>query len=106
MVLNKIERIRKLIITALFSDDELMELLVLKGGNAVDLIHGAAIRSSIDLDFSLEGDFPETNVSKLQLRFQHLLDTTMRQEGYKVFDLKLFCKPATISPDMEAFWGG
>ncbi len=31
--------IRRLVIVALFSDDELMEKLVLKGGNALDVIY-------------------------------------------------------------------
>ena len=43
-------------ITALAADDELYELLVLKGGNALNLIHQVGQRSSLDLDYSLEAD--------------------------------------------------
>ena len=48
--IDRLNRIKKLIIIAMFSDDDLLETLVLKGGNAVDLIHGVAMRGSIDLD--------------------------------------------------------
>ena len=41
----------------MFSDDDLMNLLVLKGDNALDVIHRIASRASIDLDFSVENDF-------------------------------------------------
>lgn len=42
--LAELEKIKKLAIVAVFSDDELMERLVLKGGNALDLIHGISTR--------------------------------------------------------------
>jgi len=47
------EKIRRLTITALFSDDVLFEQLVLKGGNAMSLVLGISQRASLDLDFSL-----------------------------------------------------
>jgi predicted nucleotidyltransferase component of viral defense system len=47
------EDIRKLTITALFSDEVLFEQLVLKGGNALSLVHGISPRDSLDLDFSM-----------------------------------------------------
>lgn len=34
-----LEKIKRLAITAMFSDDELLDKLVLKGGNAMALIH-------------------------------------------------------------------
>lgn len=36
--LISLEQIKKLAVTAMFSDDELMDQLVLKGGNAMALI--------------------------------------------------------------------
>jgi predicted nucleotidyltransferase component of viral defense system len=56
--------IRKLTITALFSDDVLLEQLVLKGGNAMSLIYHISPRVSLDLDFSMETDFE--NVEEVQ----------------------------------------
>jgi len=106
MDLDRLERIKKLVIIALFSDDELMEMLVFKGGNAVDLIHGVAMRGSIDLDFSLESDFAERNVQSLQAHFDHLLNTTFRPEGLRAFDVTFERRPRTVSSDLESFWGG
>jgi predicted nucleotidyltransferase component of viral defense system len=53
------EKIRKTTIIAMFSIDDLMESLVLKGGNAVGLVLKLSQRSSIDLDFSLKEDFKD-----------------------------------------------
>jgi len=47
------DEIRRLTITALFSDDELYEQIVLKGGNAISLVYGYSSRVSLDLDFSI-----------------------------------------------------
>jgi len=51
------DRIKRLIIAALVSDDELVGTLVLKGGNALSLAHKLESRASFDLDFSMEGEF-------------------------------------------------
>jgi hypothetical protein len=48
--MNSFADIRKLTITALFSDDVLFEQLVLKGGNAMSLIYHISPRVSLDLD--------------------------------------------------------
>lgn len=53
MEISKLDEIRKLGIIAMFSDDELMEMLVLKGGNAIALFYSEYSRASNDLDFSL-----------------------------------------------------
>ena len=52
-------RIRRVAITALFSDDMLMERFALKGGNALSLIYGFTMRSSLDLDLSMDRDFDD-----------------------------------------------
>jgi len=70
-----------------FSDDEFCGILALKGGNAVVLIYDAAQRASIDLDFSIESDFPTTNLQALGDRFEQLLNTTLSPEGFRVFDV-------------------
>ena len=53
-----LNRIKQLAIVAMFSDDELMEKLVLKGGNLLDVVYQISARSSVDVDFSMEGEFP------------------------------------------------
>ncbi|MGA3084518.1 MAG: nucleotidyl transferase AbiEii/AbiGii toxin family protein [Thermodesulfobacteriota bacterium] len=63
MDLNFLTKIKQLTIIALFSDDFLMERLVLKGGNAIDLIYKISSRASIDLDFSIALDFKEEELN-------------------------------------------
>ena len=51
--------IRRLVIIAMFSDDVLFEKLVLKGGNAVSLVYRYGARGSLDVDFSIDGEFED-----------------------------------------------
>ncbi|WP_312938411.1 nucleotidyl transferase AbiEii/AbiGii toxin family protein [Stutzerimonas nitrititolerans] len=97
--------IKNLAIQAMFSDDELLEQLVLKGGNAMALVHQISARASVDLDFSLQQDFSE-NLEVVQERIHRALIDTFRASGFEVFDFKMVEKPKTLSPDMETFWGG
>ena len=53
-----LEKVKRLGVQAMFSDDELLDTLVLKGGNAMALIHRLSTRASIDLDFSMHLDLP------------------------------------------------
>lgn len=46
--------IRRIILTAVASDDYLVEQLVLKGGNAQELVHRIGSRASVDLDVSID----------------------------------------------------
>ena len=65
--------LRRLIITAIASDDLLVERLVLKGGNALELIHRIGQRASLDLDYSMDGDFDDVEDGKSRL-FRALRD--------------------------------
>jgi hypothetical protein len=100
-----LDRIKKLAVMAMFSDDDLLEELVFKGGNAMALIHKLTSRESVDLDFSLKHDFPD-GVEAMTTRISAALLRTFRPAGYEPFDLKMEEKPAQISDDMAAFWGG
>ena len=62
-----LDEIRRLIIIAVCSDDFLLDTLVLKGGNALSLIHGVGQRSSVDIDFSIESDFDNLEDARLRL---------------------------------------
>ncbi|WP_193090686.1 nucleotidyl transferase AbiEii/AbiGii toxin family protein [Advenella sp. FME57] len=99
------DQIKKWVVTAIISDDELFEYLVLKGGNAIDLIHHIAARASIDIDFSMQADFPGGS-ENLALRIERALKRTFRQYGYEVFDFKFHNKPEQLSADVADFWGG
>ncbi len=81
-----------------------MDTLVLKGGNALDIIYKIASRSSIDLDFSMEQDFDchETFFN----RIKNSLEQSFCENGYHVFDLTITTRPRESKPDMPDFWGG
>ncbi len=83
--------VRRSVIAALCSDDELMEQLVLKGGNALDLVHGIGGRTSIDLDYSMEADF--TDVDHARMRLQEALQKQFSAWGFKVIDFKFAKRP-------------
>ncbi len=106
MDLKQLEKIKKLAIIAMFSDDDLMEKLVLKGGNALDIVHKVALRASVDLDFSIENEFNEQELPITQGKIQKVLRDTFSAEGYEVFDITFSKRPKRITPDMAAFWGG
>ena len=105
-VVNKIKR---LAIIALASDDALSEALVLKGGNAIDLAYsdqpGAVSRTSFDLDFSLaDGDFLE-DLQAIRDRIEKTLVQTYAENGYVVLEYTFVAKPKT-RPQTADFWGG
>jgi len=104
--LDRQRRIKELVIIAMFSDDELMERLVLKGGNAIDLLYRVAGRASVDVDFSIETDFVETERVAIRRRIEKTLQQTFRENGYEVFDVTMEEQPRGLTPDMADFWGG
>lgn len=98
------EDIRKLTITALFSDDILFEQLVLKGGNAMSLVHGISPRASLDLDFSLETDFED--LPDVQRRMERALADRFASVGFVPFDTKLTQRPSIQKDPSVLWWGG
>jgi len=102
--LDFLRDIKKLVIVAMFSDEELMERLVLKGGNLLDIVYQLSARASIDVDLSMSGEFAD--VEELRRKVQRVLEATFRDRGYVVFDFKLTEEPPTLSDNMKDFWGG
>lgn len=76
--------IRRLVIVAMFSDDVLITRLVLKGGNALELVHRVLTRGSIDVDMSIEGEYGD--LSDLRERIFRALRHEFAAAGYVVFD--------------------
>lgn len=103
---NFLRQIRKLAIIAIFSDDELMNRLVLKGGNALDIAYAMSSRASIDLDFSMSDQFSPEEIVEVERRFKETLDQTFGPIGYTVFDFTFEERPSETTPDMADFWGG
>ncbi len=106
MRLDRLEEIKKLTLIGLFSDDELMDTLVLKGGNALDLVYHIAPRASIDIDLSIEKDFAVTQIDQIRDRIAKALRRTFNEGGYEILDITLEEKPEVVHPTTPAFWGG
>ena len=98
------DQIRRLTIVALFSDDELFDRLVLKGGNALSLVYRLTSRSSFDLDFSMEGDLAE--LPSAQGRIFRALRDRFDAAGLVLFDEKFEVKPKTLDEHQPPTWGG
>jgi hypothetical protein len=96
--------IRRIAITAVFSDDLLFERVVLKGGNALSLALGLSKRTSLDLDFSIENDFE--SAEEIQRRLQNALENRFSAAGFVVFDFKFESKPSTPREGQHPRWGG
>lgn len=101
-----LEKIKRLVVVAIFSDDQLMERLVLKGGNALDLIYGIGMRASIDVDLSMDDDFEASERPEIERKISQSLKSTFQSEGLVVFDFKMEEKPNPLSPELGGFWGG
>jgi predicted nucleotidyltransferase component of viral defense system len=96
--------IRRLVITALFSDDELMEKFVLKGGNALDIVYSIGTRSSVDIDLSMPDDFSDLEEAKSRI-FRALRDR-FDSAGFVVFDEKFQVRPSVLREGQNPRWGG
>ncbi len=102
---SRLERIKLLTIIALVSDDALMDRIVLKGGNALRLVHGMHARQSLDLDFSIDGDLGP--IEETRNTMARLLSEAFRGDGLVVFDVKLSEAPPNLTQDaIGGFWGG
>jgi hypothetical protein len=98
------EEVKKRAIMAMFSDDKLMDRLVLKGGNLLDLVYNVSTRSSLDVDLSADGDLHD--IAPLGPRVERALKSMFREIGYEVFDMHLEEEPKSLSEEVDAYWGG
>jgi len=98
------QAVRRIAITALFSDDVLFDKVVLKGGNALNLALGISERTSLDLDFSIENDFD--NLEDIEKRISAALEKRFSAAGLVVFDFKFEKKPNVLREGVSPRWGG
>jgi len=85
----------------MFSDDDLMDKLVLKGGNALTFVYALGARASLDIDLSIDGDFDDFENTKRRA-FQ-CLRNQFDTAGCLVFDESFERRPPN-SQDKD--WGG
>lgn len=100
---DQLESIKRMAIVAMFADDDLMDVLVLKGGNAMDIVHRVNSRASVDLDFSMENDLVHEEALP---RLQKALRSTFELNGYHAFDIRLSVRPGQMPDELAGFWGG
>ena len=100
---EQLEAIKRAAIVAMFADDALLDVLVLKGGNAIDIVHQVNSRASVDLDFSMKDDLDHEAVLP---NLQRALETTFDLQGYLAFDIKLSIRPGRMPDELASFWGG
>jgi len=102
---EKAERIKRLALIAVVSDDDLLNRLVLKGANAMDLVLGVGSRASKDLDFSMPDELSDEEVSGFSVRIEGLLRSTFTPEGFTVMDVNFTVAPP-VGKATFFFWGG
>lgn len=99
-------RTGELVVSAIASDEELFERLVLKGGNALQLVHKVGARASVDYDFSMQDDVEDAGW--LETRIRRAVHNRFELDGCHVLDFKFTRRPARQTPATEASpkWGG
>ncbi len=101
-----VDRIKRLAIMSVFAEDEFMEVLVLKGGNALDLVWGVTTRASIDIDLSMAGAFDDDELDRICAKLESSLKKTFRGDDLVVFDVTFKAQPDPLSEELSSFWGG
>lgn len=96
--------IRRTVIIAMFSDDVLMDQLVLKGGNALNIVHGLGTRTSIDIDLSMPGDFADP--ADASRRIERALRDRFDSQGFSLFDYRFEQRPRRETERRGEGWGG
>ena len=96
--------IRRRVITALFTDPVLADRLVLKGGNALELVHRVITRGSIDVDLSIADAFED--VDDIAARVWSALRIDFESAGYLLFDESFRAVPPDLILDPMPWWGG
>lgn len=81
------------VINALCSNETLHDMLVLKGGNALSLVHKIGNRVSTDLDFSLTSDFE--NLEEARNLIEASLQVHLKDKQLCVFDVTIQKRPKT-----------
>lgn len=99
----QLDAIKKAGIMAMFANDELMDLLVLKGGNAMDVVLQVNSRASVDLDFSMGDDL---DCAQVRPKVERALQSTFDLHGYVAFDIRMNPRPGKMPDELAAFWGG
>lgn len=107
-MINQLSEFRKLVILAIFSDDELSKLFSLKGGSALDLIHKITYRSSMDVDVAMQDDIASEDMIVIEKKLETALQNTFNEYDppYSIFQFKFEKRPFKENVKAKKFWGG
>lgn len=100
----KPDKIRNIILKAIYSDNYLKETLVLKGGNALKF-HNITERSSQDLDFSI-GETIRYEKENQGEKLKKLISDAFHKVGFLVVGFEFINKPKKRHIDLPPYWGG
>lgn len=95
--IEKFQEIKKTIIIALFSDDYLMNKLVLKGGTCIEFAYKLHHRSSKDIDFSIEDDFSDKDLKEIEIEAKNKFIEYFEPLELFPFDIKIKNRP--VNPE-------
>ena len=98
------DKIRNTILKAIYSDNDLKEDLVLKGGNALKF-YDITDRASQDLDFSIKESIRYQKENEGE-KLRALILDAFQQVGFLVVGFKFIEKPQKRKKDLPPFWGG
>ena len=96
--------LRRQLITAVTTDEELCSKLILKGGNALSLVHGVGNRASLDIDYSMETDVEDHDA--LRVRLVAALRGHLGPLGLVLFDEQFSLRPKQPGESAKSRWGG
>lgn len=99
-----LDRLKREVVLALFSDNFLMQHLVLKGGNLLDIVYGISTRPSRDIDLSIAGEMDDSE--SFRQTIEKALQRWFASKGFVVFDVKLREEPHNLTEEFRSFWGG
>ena len=104
--MDLLKTVKRLAITAMISDDILMETFIFKGGSAIDMIYGGNNRASLDLDFSMEKGLSEEEEKDIAKKIEETLKDTFMEEGFVAHAIKFDRRPRNMADEVKDFWGG
>ena len=95
---------RLLAVQAIFSNDDLMEIVTLKGGNAMQLLDLTS-RASLDIDFSIKQGRRISEEVEGEL-FKKSLQKIFKEHQLTVIDFKFDSKHKKSKQVSPPYWGG
>lgn len=98
------DEIRNTVLKVIYSEESLIDILVLKGGNALRLL-GVTNRESQDLDFSIKEEIRFTKEKEGAL-LEEAITKAFDEKGYLVNKFTFKDKPKTRNDYLPPFWGG